>query len=597
MPSYPGLGLSKQHHPQTWGEFFPTGHHEDCLGSISDLLQVRELAMMHIMDRLSDKVDWHKKVFDEKIVAKWREEALAYPDEDLWNLTITRSDPHVFPTPITGILTEKSFDYCIRELQGKARYFAATGIVPTLDATASVAKSDVLIQPALADILRAAFDRLKKDQADSPDWHPRTDEKVLNLVHPSMYPLVYKSTRLFQEEVVGVMDAIENMAGKGAVLRNHTNNDAESGVPSEFWSDNYQWLPSNLSLQDNGSVKFTSYINNLHPIKHPEIYDAIEKLVEKALPMWDQCLSLPTGPGQRQGAGRNTSRCPLPENPSDENWENWIPPSWKHLRANFNQYESVEGAEDDDSDEERLWRDWEAVRHPAVPEPKLFEEVDYSPPRRLAQDFKKTGLQIIVKMVSLELTPEKPSYPAGSWHVEGMMNEHICATALYYLDSDNITTGELSFRMQTNQDLADEDEYAVGQEQYKWLERVHGTSLAAFTGACLQSYGNVETRQGRFLAFPNVFQHRVSPFRLIDPTKPGYRRFIALWLVDPHIRIISTANVPPQQRHWWAGSKLGTSTDEEEAREHRLELMNERTRLDETANEAWTSLAYNFCEH
>ena len=54
-------------------------------------------------------------------------------------------------------------------------------------------------------------------------------------------------------------------------------------------------------------------------------------------------------------------------------------------------------------------------------------------------------------------------------------------------------------------------------------------------------------------------QHRVSPFRLNDPTKPGHRRFIVLWLVDPHARIISTANVPPQQQNWWVDSILSPS--------------------------------------
>ena len=42
------------------------------------------------------------------------------------------------------------------------------------------------------------------------------------------------------------------------------------------------------------------------------------------------------------------------------------------------------------------------------------------------------------------------------------------------------------------------------------------------------------------LAFPNVVQHRVSPFRLADPTRPGHRKLLALFLVDPHIRILST---------------------------------------------------------
>lgn len=47
-------------------------------------------------------------------------------------------------------------------------------------------------------------------------------------------------------------------------------------------------------------------------------------------------------------------------------------------------------------------------------------------------------------------------------------------------------------------------------------------------------------------------QHQVQSFRLIDASKPDHRKILAMFLVDPHIRILSTANVPPQQRDWWA---------------------------------------------
>lgn len=147
-------------------------------------------------------------------------------------------------------------------------------------------------------------------------------------------------------------------------------------------------------------------------------------------------------------------------------------------------------------------------------------------------------------------------------------------------------------------------------------------------------------------------QHKVSSFRLEDPTKPGHRRFIALWLVDPTLRVISTANVPPQQLDWWADSVFGntpearraamsklpaelvmllkesglntdTSTKDmkfspelmemvreyfndndnpllmgiEEAKEHRLKLMEERGAFVTTTGEAWHNTGYNFCEH
>lgn len=148
---------------------------------------------------------------------------------------------------------------------------------------------------------------------------------------------------------------------------------------------------------------------------------------------------------------------------------------------------------------------WEIVRKPHIPEPS-FEDINYAPEegKRLIDRFRESGLQIIVKMASIELTPEKPEFPVGGWHVEGQMNEHICATALYYLDSENITNSSLSFRMQTSAYMGEGDEYEVNQDAYHWMESFYGTTFREDTSPCLQNYGTVDTRQGRLLAFPNV---------------------------------------------------------------------------------------------
>lgn len=61
--------------------------------------------------------------------------------------------------------------------------------------------------------------------------------------------------------------------------------------------------------------------------------------------------------------------------------------------------------------------EWLKGREAILPEPEEFEEIDYSPKRRLRKMFKEHGLQVIVKMASIELTPEKPHFPTGSWHV------------------------------------------------------------------------------------------------------------------------------------------------------------------------------------
>lgn len=47
------------------------------------ILTVRELNMMAIMDKITDKPDWDRKVFDDTIVQKWRQEALAAEGTDV----------------------------------------------------------------------------------------------------------------------------------------------------------------------------------------------------------------------------------------------------------------------------------------------------------------------------------------------------------------------------------------------------------------------------------------------------------------------------------------------------------------------------------
>lgn len=107
--------------------------------------------------------------------------------------------------------------------------------------------------------------------------------------------------------------------------------------------------------------------------------------------------------------------------------------------------------EDEDEDGEEHLEKWKVLRSPVLREPEPFVEVDYSPYRikedseqsrrvqsesppgekptaqklagGLREKFKKAGLQVIVKMASIELTPEKPEFPAGGWHIEGQMNE------------------------------------------------------------------------------------------------------------------------------------------------------------------------------
>ncbi len=80
--------------------------------------------------------------------------------------------------------------------------------------------------------------------------------------------------------------------------------------------------------------------------------------------------------------------------------------------------------------------DWEIVQpEPAefkTPKKRLLELTEEEKEQRgmpkepeglvdLRKDF--GNLQIIVKLANIHLTPDKPEYKGGSWHVEGQLNE------------------------------------------------------------------------------------------------------------------------------------------------------------------------------
>ncbi|PNP74312.1 hypothetical protein FNYG_12361 [Fusarium nygamai] len=487
--------------------------------SESQVMPVKEVAMMILIDTLTDKPDWYKKVFNETIVQKWRDEARQQSEDGLY-ARIMQDKLEKGPRKLWDrIITDAAFDYCIQGLRGKARYSEKSGLIPTLDGPGNtIIKSDSFINESLhRDLNRACF-TLWKDQEGNVDWHPRSNNMAQNLIHPSTHNFVYDRSLFIQEEVVGVSNALD-FIGEGKPVRgqkpvvrqNAFEPECRVGsgkIGSEYWSDKYQWLPSNVGFREDGSTEFTSYVNNLHPTKFPEIYRTIERLIGRAIPAWDHCLREVNLWGDETIAGRNKSRCSPADELGDENEALWTPEydfegflhegvelTHQELRELEEEcyHESKDPVEFDEVEDDRRIKEglspltpniddetmaevkWLKYRDAILPDPRPFTEVDYAPKQSLWEKFKKDGLRIIVKMASIELTPDKPEFSAGSCHLEGQINEKIAATALYYFDSENVTPSRLSFRMQTSSYL--NDEIKAGQDSYNYLERVFGTDL------------------------------------------------------------------------------------------------------------------------
>ena len=66
---------------------------------------------MILMDRLTDKSQWHKKVFNEDIVAKWRAEALAADQVSIYRQIVEgKWQMDIYPLQ-TKLIDEREFDY------------------------------------------------------------------------------------------------------------------------------------------------------------------------------------------------------------------------------------------------------------------------------------------------------------------------------------------------------------------------------------------------------------------------------------------------------------------------------------------------------
>jgi hypothetical protein len=94
------------------------------------------------------------------------------------------------------------------------------------------------------------------------------------------------------------------------------------------------------------------------------------------------------------------------------------------------EYEDVSETEgpqqaDDEDDDDFMERRSEWVEENGrliLPDVKLpFRPLREPKKLSLRERFGKHGLQVIVKLANIELTPEKPEYQGGVWHVEGQM--------------------------------------------------------------------------------------------------------------------------------------------------------------------------------
>lgn len=154
-------------------------------------------------------------------------------------------------------------NWCIDELRYKASHQSADA--PIFVYNGDVVKSDTAVSLDLKETLQKAV--MKFELAipeNAKDWHPGSDGKVLDLVHPSLYPLVYGRTRiLYDGQMTSLDDCIER-CGQGKTVDIPFQEGMFSvtkgsyGFLDEAFSYKFQWLPCEVDISGESSKYFFS---------------------------------------------------------------------------------------------------------------------------------------------------------------------------------------------------------------------------------------------------------------------------------------------------------------------------------------------------
>ncbi|POM62223.1 hypothetical protein PHPALM_28649 [Phytophthora palmivora] len=440
-----------------------------------------------------------------------------------------------------SVTSENSINYIAKYLELVAKREELTAITDSCKVAICPAGvdgvwfSDNIISDEIATKFKKKVAVLEIVPDDKKDWHPRSKKQVLDLVHPSLFCCVFGKTlrtsnALDPSSFSTPLEQMNRVMFAGC----------EVVEKRSDCSTDYQWIPTDVVVEggkpgyDGGiSVRMLSYINNLHPDQHDDLYDSIRNIFVKFVPLFERMLS-----DEEDGQPRSK------------------------FRANMQCHDTS---------------------RELPPRPKT--------------------LQVVVKIAEIILTPEKPKYKGGVWHIEGTSAENIVGTGIYYFGCENIKGSRLAFR-------AEVEEPPYQQNDDDGVAEIYGL----FSNALLvQELGFVETPEARCVVFPNILQHKVQSFELNDPNLPGVRKILAFFLIDPETPIPSTSVIPPQQQEWMKipmdftdvdvvqqkiESMLPRGMSLEEAKIHRLKLMKERSvkELDDD-DRGGNPRYFSLCEH
>ncbi|KAI1091929.1 hypothetical protein F5B19DRAFT_456821 [Rostrohypoxylon terebratum] len=264
----------------------------------------------------------------------------------------------------------------------------------------------------------------------------------------------------------------------------------------------------------------------------------LEGFVDAAIPLWEECILT------LRSENFNITRSPRIDGKCRKDVKLTLPKEHQFsIPSYYLEYTTFTGRKCY-NDEYKVGEEYEKfLKKYSVgwPEPRIRASCRRLDPKKkpVLRKLFPSGIQVIFKMANIYLSPKEPRFVGRDWGLEDTSNEHIVATAIYDYDAENITESRITFRENVWEDPAHEDDWH--EHELHWYD--HDTAFSEI--------GSVLTQPGRMLAFSGRLLDQIEPFELRDPTKPGHKKYLAMFLVDPTYPLLSTRVVPPQQEDWW----------------------------------------------
>lgn len=154
-------------------------------------------------------------------------------------------------------MTDAMFDFCIAELQHVARnVYPRRADRALVVFNGNVVKSDHAVPESVKIDLQQAVQPLEDVPDSHKDWHPGSNDTVLDLVHPSLFPFIAGKTRILKlkQKVVELEDCVER-CGEGERVMPHRGDaipKANEKRGAQPYSLEFQWLPCEVDISGNG---------------------------------------------------------------------------------------------------------------------------------------------------------------------------------------------------------------------------------------------------------------------------------------------------------------------------------------------------------